>query len=127
VASPLQAAAATALNLPSSFFERLQINYQLRRDRMVGVLEKVGFKVFKPSGSYFVMIDWRGVAPARVQDDFQFARWLTAEIGVACIPASPFYQEADKHLGKYFARFAVCKKAETLAAAAQRLGKLNTL
>ena len=126
VASPLQAAAATALNLPFSFFERLQINYQSRRDRMVGVLEKVGFKVFKPSGSYFVMIDWCGGAPARVQDDFQFARWLTAEIGVACIPASPFYQEGDKH-GKYFARFAVCKKDETLAAAAERLGKLNRL
>jgi N-succinyldiaminopimelate aminotransferase len=124
VASPLQAAAATALNLPFSFFERLQVNYQSRRDRMVDVLEKVGFKVFKPSGSYFVIIDWRGVAPARVQDDFQFARWLTAEIGVACIPASPFYQEADKHLGKYFARFAVCKKDETLAAAAKRLSKL---
>jgi N-succinyldiaminopimelate aminotransferase len=117
VASPLQAAAATALNLPLSFFERLQANYQLRRDRMVDVLQKVGFKVFKPSGSYFVMIDWRGVAPAHVKDDFKFARWLTAEVGVACIPASPFYQESDKPLGKHFARFAVCKKDETLTAA----------
>jgi len=93
----------------------------------VGILQKVCFKVFKPSGSYFVMIDWRGVAPARVKDDFQFARWLTAEIGVACIPASPFYQEADKHLGKHFARFAVCKKDETLAAAADRLSRLGGL
>ncbi len=120
VASPLQAAAATALNLPLSFFERLRVSYQARRDRMVAVLERVGFKVFKPSGSYFVMIDWRGVAPAHVKDDFQFARWLTAEVGVACIPASPFYQESDKPLGKHFARFAVCKKDETLAAAAER-------
>lgn len=125
VASPLQAAAATALNLPSSFFENLRVNYQARRDRMVKILEHVGFQVFKPSGSYFVMIDWRGVAPAKVQDDFQFARWLTSEIGVACIPASPFYQESDKHLGKHFARFAVCKKHETLDAAAERLSKLG--
>lgn len=124
VASPLQAAAATALNLPSSFFENLQVNYQARRDRMVKILEHVGFQVFKPSGSYFVMIDWRGVAPAKVQDDFQFARWLTSEIGVACIPASPFYQESDKHLGKHCARFAVCKKHETLDAAAERLSRL---
>ncbi len=125
VASPLQAAAVTALNLPISFFENLRMNYQSRRDRMVDVLQKVGFKVFKPSGSYFIMIDWRGVAPAHVKDDFQFARWLTAEVGVACIPASPFYQESDKHLGKHFARFAVCKKDETLAAAAERLAKLG--
>ncbi len=125
VASPLQAAAATALNLPFSFFENLQSSYQSRRDRMVDVLKKVGFKVFKPAGSYFVMIDWRGVAPGRVQYDMQFAEWLIREVGVACIPASPFYQECDKHLGKHFARFAVCKKDETLAAAADRLLKLN--
>ncbi len=125
VASPLQAAAAAALNLPFSFFENLQVSYQSRRNRIVDVLQKVGFKVFKPAGSFFVMIDWRGVAPARVQDDMQFAQWMIRDVGVACIPASPFYQESDKHLGKYFARFAVCKKDETLAAAAERLLQLG--
>lgn len=126
VASPLQAAAAAALSLPFSFFENLQASYQTRRDRMVDVLKKVGFKVFQPAGSFFVMIDWRGVAPAQVRDDMQFAQWLIREVGVACIPASPFYQESDKHLGKHFARFAVCKKDETLAAAAERLLRLGT-
>jgi len=71
------------------------------------------------------MIDWRGVAPKQVQDDMQFAEWLIREVGVACIPASPFYQEADKYLGKHFARFAVCKRDETLAAAAERLIQLT--
>ena len=117
--------AATALALPFSFFEQLQTDYQKRRDGLIKVLEKAGFKVFKPSGSFFVMVDWRGVAPSRVQDDYEFARWLTAEVGVACIPVSPFYQESDKHLGRYFARFAVCKKDETLAAAAERLRRLG--
>lgn len=125
VASPLQAAAATALKLPMSFFENLRMTYQSRRDRMVDTLQKAGFKIFKPQGSYFIMVDWRGVAPASVNDDFQFARWLTTEIGVACIPASPFYQESDKYLGKYFARFAVCKRDETLAAASERLSRLG--
>ena len=125
VASPLQAAAAAALSLPFAFFENLQASYQSRRDRIVKVLQKVGFKVFKPSGSFFVMIDWRGIAPARVQNDMQFADWMIRDVGVACIPASPFYQESDKHLGKHFARFAVCKKDETLAAATDRLLKLD--
>lgn len=125
VASPLQAAAATALHLPLAFFETLQSTYQARRDRMLEVLRRAGFKVFKPQGSYFIMIDWRGVAPRHVQDDLQFARWLVQEIGVACIPASPFYQEADKQLGQHFARFAVCKKDETLNAAADRFAKLG--
>ena len=73
---------------------------------MLNVLQNVGFKVLKPQGSYFIMIDWRGVAPARVRDDMEFARWLISEVGVACIPASPFYQQSDKHLGKNFR--AVC-------------------
>ena len=125
VAAPLQAAAATALNLPFGYFENLQVSYQARRDRMLEVLRRAGFKVFQPQGSYFVMIDWRGAAPRHVQDDMQFARWLIEAIGVACIPASPFYQEADKKLGQYFARFAVCKKDETLDAAAERFAKLG--
>lgn len=127
VAAPLQAAAATALSLPFGFFENLQWSYQARRDRMLAVLKTAGFKVFKPQGSYFIMADWRGVAPGHVKDDMQFARWLIEEIGVACIPASPFYQESDKALGRYLARFAVCKKDETLDAAARRFAKLGKM
>jgi N-succinyldiaminopimelate aminotransferase len=125
VASPLQAAASTALGLPLEFFESLQLSYQSKRDRMLKALERSGFKVFKPQGSYFIMADWRGVAPAHVTDDVQFARWLTTEVGVACIPPSAFYQESDKHLGRYLTRFAICKKDETLAAAAKRLCRLG--
>jgi aspartate/methionine/tyrosine aminotransferase len=65
------------------------------------------------------------VAPKQVQDDMQFAEWLIREVGVACIPASPFYQDCDRQLGKYFARFAVCKKDQTLAAAAERISRLG--
>jgi len=124
-ASPLQAAAVTALDLPTEFFETLQAGYQAKRDRMVDALEKAGFTVFKPRGSYFVMADWRAVAPRHVKDDLQFAKWLITDVGIACIPPSAFYQESDKHLGKYLARFAVCKKDETLAVAAARLAKLR--
>jgi N-succinyldiaminopimelate aminotransferase len=125
VASPLQAAAATALGLPSEFFENLQVTYQGKRDFMAAALRKAGFDVYQPQGSYFLMADWRGVAPAEVQDDIQFARWLIEKIGVACIPPSFFYQDSDKYLGKHLTRFAVCKKDETLAAAAERLSKLG--
>jgi N-succinyldiaminopimelate aminotransferase len=124
VATPLQAAASAALDLPFEFFDNLQLNYQKRRDRMVTILRAAGFKVFPPGGSYFVMTDWRGVAPRGIEDDLQFVHWLIREIGVAAIPASPFYQEADKAMGRYFARFAVCKKDETIEAAAEKLSRL---
>jgi N-succinyldiaminopimelate aminotransferase len=125
VASPLQAAAATALSLPLSFFKNLQVTYQAKRDLMIDALVNCGFTVHKPQGSYFVTVDWRAVAPSRVKNDVQFAHWLTSEIGVACIPLSAFYQDSDKHLGHHFVRFAVCKKDETLTAAAEKLSKLN--
>ena len=125
VAAPLQAAAATALGLPFSFFENLQATFQAKRDLMLDALQNAGFKVLKPQGSYFIMADWRDVAPSGVKDDRQFANWLTQEIGVACIPPSIFYQDHDKHLGKHLARFAVCKKDETLAAAAEKIAKLG--
>ncbi len=127
VASPLQAAAATALGLPRSFFENLRAMYQAKRNFMLESLQRAGFNALKPQGSYFIICDWRGIAPSSVTDDIQFARWLTKEIGVACIPPSIFYQDADKHLGKYLARFSVCKKDETLGAAAERLSRLGKL
>ncbi len=121
VSSPLQMAAATALNLPSTYYEELQTTYQGKRDYLMGALRAAGFDVLKPKGGYFIMVDWRGSAPSNVQDDVQFARWLITEVGVACIPPSAFYQNSDKHLARHLARFAVCKKDETLQAAVERL------
>jgi N-succinyldiaminopimelate aminotransferase len=127
VASPLQAAAATALTLPLKYFQDLQMSYQSKRDRMLDVLGQAGFRVLKPQGSYFIMADWRGVAPRHVTDDVQFARWLTTEIGVACIPPRAFYQDSDNESGRYLARFAICKKDQTLAAAAERFARLGKM
>jgi N-succinyldiaminopimelate aminotransferase len=125
VATPFQAAAVRALDLPLEYYESLRADYQLRRDHMIDVLSRAGFKVSKPQGSYFIMADWCGLAPENVHDDVEFARWLIQTVGVACIPPSFFYQEADKEMGRSMARFAVCKKNETLDAAAERLSKLR--
>jgi N-succinyldiaminopimelate aminotransferase len=91
---------------------------------MIGALREAGLEVYTPQGSYFIMVDWRGVAPAQVQDDVQFARWLISEVGVACIPPSAFYRESEQHQARHMARFAVCKKDETLQAAVTRLSQI---
>jgi N-succinyldiaminopimelate aminotransferase len=52
-------------------------------------------------------------------DDVAFCRWLVEEIGVAAIPASPFY--ADPAEGKSLVRFTFCKSWPVLEEAAQRL------
>lgn len=51
-------------------------------------------------------------------DDVEFARHLTREVGVACIPPSVFYAK-DKAEGCRLARFAFCKTRPTLEEAAR--------
>lgn len=121
VATPLQAAAATALCLPDSFFAGVRAEFQRKRDYLLTALTEVGFTVQPPQGGYFIMADWRGVAPEAITNDVEFAHWLIKEVGVACIPPSFFYREADRASVRHLARFAICKKDETLQAAVERL------
>jgi N-succinyldiaminopimelate aminotransferase len=57
-------------------------------------------------------------------DDVDFCRWLTAEAGVAAIPPSAFYSDEHRGLARRWARFAFCKRQETLAQAAERLSTM---
>ena len=50
-----------------------------------------------------------------------FARWLSATLGVAVVPGSCFY--GTPGLGKRAVRFAFAKKLETLNAAGERLAQ----
>ncbi|HEY3122760.1 MAG TPA: hypothetical protein VGK70_01685, partial [Thermoanaerobaculia bacterium] len=52
-----------------------------------------------------------------------FCRHLIEEVGVAAIPPSAFYE--NTRYGKTYARFAFCKKDETLREAVRRLSKLR--
>ena len=56
-------------------------------------------------------------------DDVTFARHLVTDIGVAAVPGSSFYRDAE--LGRQKLRFCFCKKDETLAAAEERLERLR--
>src|SRR3954464_13045926 len=118
-AAPLQRAGAYALQLPPSYYEHLQRDYERRRDMLVPILEESGFKVFRPDGAYYVMTD---ISAFGFQDDVEFTRHLVREIGVACVPGSSFYSRAE--LGSQQVRFCFCKKDETLMLAAERLQKL---
>jgi aminotransferase len=117
-ATPLQAAAAAALNTGSTYFPELRAGYQARRDRMLGILDGAGFEPFVPRGAYYVMA---GIHAFGFADDRAFADYLVADVGVACVPASSFFrpQSAVKNL----VRFCFCKSAETLTAAEDRFAR----
>jgi aspartate/methionine/tyrosine aminotransferase len=118
-AAPLQEAGALALALPQSYYDELRAKYAERRTRMLGILEACGFTVYKPGGAYYTIVDTR---PLGWSHDVEFARHLVEEIGVAVVPGSSFYQDAEK--GRTQIRFAFSKKAETFDEAERRLRKL---
>ncbi len=119
-ANPLQHAGAYALSLPESYYAELQREYQRKRDFIVPVLQKNGFKCEMPQGAYYVMTD---ISDFGFKNDVEFTKYLIREIGVAVVPGSSFYH--DKKLGLQQVRFCFCKKDETLEAATERLSKLK--
>ena len=119
-AAPLQAAGAYALSLPAEYYDRLQKDYQARRDLLLPVLDQAGFKTFVPDGAYYIMTD---ISNFGCSDDVEFTRHLIRDIGVACVPGSSFYSVPER--GSQQVRFCFCKKDETLNLAAERLTKLR--
>jgi aspartate/methionine/tyrosine aminotransferase len=118
--APLQEAGAAALNLPGEYYAKLSEGYRVRRDHLIPALEGAGIKCFRPRGAYYVMTD---ISAFGFEDDVSFTKYLVKEIGVAAVPGSSFYH--DPRDGARQVRFAFCKRAETLSAAANRLKKLR--
>jgi aspartate/methionine/tyrosine aminotransferase len=119
-ATPLQHAVQAALQLPPSFYQRLQRGYAKRRKLILQGLEKAGLPCHVPQGAYYVMADISAFLKAkRFRNDADMAQKLVSEAGVACVPGYSFYRSPKKHEGKL--RFCFCKKDETLTAASERL------
>ncbi len=122
-AAPLQEAAAVALRLPESYYENLAGMYLEKRNRLVNILQAAGFFCWQPKGAYYLMCDAAELMRRTGHThDNDFARWMIRGIGVASVPGSSFYQNAED--GKTQVRFCFCKKEETLRAAEEKLGKL---
>jgi aminotransferase len=121
-AAPLQDAGAVALRFPHDYYTKLATDYAARRERLLGILEKSGFKCFKPRGAYYIMTD---ISAFGFPDDVAFAKHLVTEIGVAAVPGSSFYR--DPAHGRTQLRFTFCKTEKTFQAAEERLAKLKPL
>jgi aminotransferase len=119
-ATPLQVAGITALSLGDDYYRDLRAGYAHRREFALGMLREVGFKPVVPQGAYYIMADFSAISD---EDDLTFGMRLAKEIGVACVPGSPFFSRPE--LSRNIVRFAFCKKDETLNAARERLQKLR--
>ncbi len=122
--TPLQAAAAAAMNLPESYYTQVAQEYAQRRDVMMGVLEEAGFIATPPEGAYYVLSDYTKIDAAQATWDCErFARWLTTDIGVAAVGGTNFYSLPG--YGEGIVRFAFPKRLETLRAAGERLKQIG--
>lgn len=115
--APLQEACAAGLEaLGDDYYADLAAGYRARREVLVAGLQAAGFHCRAPEGAYYVMADFSELSPL---ESGEFSRMLAREAGVAPVPGSSFFQDpAD---GRSLARFAFCKRLETLHEAADRL------
>ncbi len=117
VNTPVQHGIARYMSDPAPYLE-LPAFYQRKRDLFREGLKTTKFKLLPSDGTYFQCVDYSAISDLSEAD---FAKWLTAEIGVAAIPVSAFYNQ-PKESG--IVRFCFAKKDETLRTALERLATL---
>ena len=118
--TPLQMAAVTALNLPQEYYDDMLVDYHNRRDKMMSILNTMGFRSQKPEGAYYVLADYSNVPSKHSKKDSKsFAVWMTEKLRVAVVPGEVFYTIPG--YGDKTVRFAFPKQLSTLQAAADRM------
>ncbi|KAL1842435.1 hypothetical protein VTJ49DRAFT_5283 [Mycothermus thermophilus] len=135
--SPLQEACAIGFEQADAqgFWEESIKSMRHKMDLFNAVWHELGIPYSEPEGGYFVMVNLSKVQipegyefPPHVASrprDFRLAWFLIHELGVAAIPPSEFYTDANAHIVEDYLRFAVCKPDEVLEEAKERLRGLR--
>ncbi len=117
VNTPMQHGLANYMRDPAPYLE-LPAFYQRKRDLFRDDLINSRFRLLPSDGTYFQCVDYSAISDL---NEIEFSQFLTAEIGVAAIPMSAFYQQ-PKESG--IVRFCFAKKDATLQAALNLLAKI---
>lgn len=120
-AAPLQDAVATGLQDPA-WAGALAEQQGQRSHLVVNHLRALGLNVATPSGSYYVVADFRPLYERLgVTDSPGLSTALIEQAGVALLPVAAFASAAHGELYDGWMRVAACKQTDTLEAAMQRL------
>jgi kynurenine--oxoglutarate transaminase/cysteine-S-conjugate beta-lyase/glutamine--phenylpyruvate transaminase len=132
----------------ASYYDYLKAKYTKKRDLLVSALSSAGFAVpdydKTPGGGFFIfaragqdivdripskyLMAENAAAPGGIaRQDWALCQWMAEEIGLLCIPSSPFFSlaKAEEGASDSFIRVAFCKNDETIEAAATALDKLK--
>ncbi|WP_394780355.1 pyridoxal phosphate-dependent aminotransferase [Undibacterium sp.] len=117
VNTPMQYGLAHYMANPAPYLE-LPAFYQRKRDLFRDGLKNSRFRLLPAAGTYFQSVDYTAISDL---PELEFAQWLTAEVGVAAIPVSAFYNQ-PKESG--VVRFCFAKQDATLQKAIERLQRI---
>lgn len=135
--SPLQEATAVAFEQADAhgFWDEAKKEMKGKVDRFCEVFTELGLPYSDPEGGYFVLVNLSKVKlpadyvfPPHVASrprDFQLSWFCIKELGVAAIPPTEFFTDANAHIVEDWLRFAVCKEDEVLERAKERLRGLK--
>ncbi len=93
---PVQIAAIVAMNEASDYPDLLREVYQVRRDALIGGLNRIGWSVAAPKGSMFI---WAPIPePYAEMSSLEFSTFLITEAEVATSPGVGFGEGGDGHV-----------------------------
>lgn len=131
-----------------SYYDYLKVKYTRKRDLLVEALTHAGFAVpnyeVTAGGGFFILaragkdiqrnipkkyiLAKNDAAPGGiVRQDWALCQWMAEEIGLLCIPSSPFFSldKVEDGYADSFIRVAFCKTDATIEAAANALCQLK--
>lgn len=115
---PSQLALADFMRNEPEFSDELGDFYQEKRDHFRIAMNATRFELLPCAGTYFQLARYANISE---EQDQVFAHRMTTEYGVAVIPVSAFYPDAEDHK---VVRFCFAKNQSTIDAALERLMKI---
>jgi alanine-synthesizing transaminase len=93
--TPIQVAAAAAMNGPQDCVDEIRATYRRRRDVLIEGLAAAGWEAPSPRATMFV---WAPIPPAfEAQGSLEFSKLLLEEANVAVSPGVGFGEHGDNH------------------------------
>jgi alanine-synthesizing transaminase len=114
--TPIQVAAAAALNGPEDCIHEMRAVYRTRRDAMVESFSKAGWEIPPPSASMFAWV--KIPEPFRHLGSLEFSKLLVENAEVAVAPGIGFGEHGDDYV-----RLALVENEQRIRQAARNIGK----
>jgi len=118
VVAPIQFAIADYMMATPEHYDALPAFYEEKRDRFCELVKDSRFQIRPAKSTFFQILDYSNITD---ENDAEYAKRLTREIGVASIPVSVFYEHPPDSRKL---RFCFAKDNDMLEEAAARLCKL---